>query len=303
MQKQQLNRPPILKKNKTKTSFFVKNELINSYSEKDIVKFRRLIKNSSDINCLDSSNRSLISMVVNDISMGWSFDESEIFFEELLLQGVNLERVGIEQGLLSIAITGEANNTYLVKKLLDHNISVNSFGVMSGMLKYPPPIFSAIQKNDMEIINLLLEKHPDLELYDHYGFTVLSFLLSEFNYGDKENNNLISIFKLLIDFGADPNQREYKGNQIVHSLCYCKNITNEYQEIMDILLDFGVDINSKNEDGHTPLMLSVIQNNYAACDLFIRNGADKDIKSPLKTTAADISSNSKDSKIRSLFKI
>ncbi len=57
---------------------------------------------------------------------------------------------------------------------------------------------------------------------------------------------------------------------------------------IDSLINFGININYQNDNGETPLMMSVYSNNIEAADILIKRGADKTLRNKNGLTAMDI---------------
>ena len=90
----------------------------------------------------------------------------------------------------------------------------------------------------------------------------------------------IEIIKLLIENGADVNNKNFIDSSPLHYAVELKNT-----EIIKLLIDKGADVNNKNSFGDTPLHRAVF-NSLENTKILIENGADikakdKDGKTPL----------------------
>jgi len=103
----------------------------------------------------------------------------------------------------------------------------------------------------------LLEEHPNIiNRSDSYGYTSLS---------KAALYNSPTICKILLDYKADPNI----GNKInITPLHVAKNDT-----IMNLLLNAGADINVKDDNGTTPLLSAMYNNERNKIDFLLRKGA------------------------------
>lgn len=98
--------------------------------------------------------------------------------------------------------------------------------------------FSYIENNDVEGLKKLLEcgVHPD-HMKKSYGTPAIQ------NVADSFEPNA-AIFKLLLEYGADPNQPE--GNPLVNQLSYSGK-----EELLQILLDAGPDVNVFDDEARS----------------------------------------------------
>ena len=265
------------------------NPLIEAYQNADIKKFRELISNGENVNCLDEFKRSLISIVVTNCE---KLKNNKDFFHALLDADVMLERIGVEKGLLTICIE-EHSNTYYAKELLKNNINVNSMGKIPyiGMIEntmdyteieqqeneytnyesYGPPVFDALLQNKMKFFDLMLEYNADVNVCDTHGLNILDLLL---NVCDLKRKEMIEAFERLLDYGVDIDVRNIDGSQIIHHI-----INNEKYYLLDVLFEKSkdIDINSRDNKGITALMYATANSNLKSMEFLIEKGANMDI--------------------------
>lgn len=117
------------------------------------------------------------------------------------------------------------------------------------------PLYMAVKNNNINMVELLLENSPDINVTDITGKTVLSIAI-------KKNN--IDMVEILLRHGVNPNIQDKYGNISLHYAVKNKNI-----EILKLLLERGADINVKNKLQQTPLRLAVIQHNVSIIRLFL----------------------------------
>ena len=261
------------------------NKLISSYLNGNIDKFRELIKSGENVNCIDEKGRSLIFIVIYNSGVD---PRAKSFFDELIVAGVHLGKIGNEPGLCSAAISRQ-NDTYYLKKLLENNIDVNFSGYSRwDSTTFGPPIFDAIIYQQHDHLNLLLKHNPDLELCDDINRPILSFLLDKAKYasrtfdeyGEREDNPInkkyISLFNQLILCGADVNAGCSYSIRPIHQLM---TKTEENLDLLNSLFSskIKVEINAKDGDGDTALFMSIKEGLPCACNFLISKGASLDI--------------------------
>ena len=261
--------------NKTKTandSDF--DKLMDSYANKDINKFSKLIDQGVNINCLNNNNESFVSRMLRQ-EYNSVMDE---FLSILLKNNISLKQIGIEQSLLAIVIHYH-NNTSCLEKLLKNKININDFGVYrfsmsKTQLRYQPAIFHAISKEDDGIIDLLLKYNPDLNIENNDGETPLHFLLQKrYNF---TNQNIALLFDKLLKNGADPNILGPYGNTLIHYLASCEHGYDMFEFLFNN--KHNININAKNKDGDTALSLAIKTKNIFAVKFLIKKGADINIR-------------------------
>ncbi len=162
-------------------------------------------------------------------------------------------------------------------------------------------IFEASCIGDLNRVKSLLEEHPGLvHSYSADGFTplhlaaffgqleVTRFLISkgaDLNAISKnttfaEHNtpldttiastspDALTVAKLLIESGADPNARSHGDVAPIHEA-----VAQSDRAMLELLLSHGADINVRKKDGTTPLAIANDKNNKELAELLRKHGA------------------------------
>lgn len=155
-------------------------------------------------------------------------------------------------------------------------------------------LFEAVESNDPELLNSLIERGVDLSTPDSGGETVLHravFLQREnmvqrllqegADPGATTRNGVAplylavlsgspSISKLLLDAGASPNERLVSGETILMTAARVG-----LKQVAQYLIDYGARVGASEPNfGQTPLMIASRENHDEVVDLLIRHGAD-----------------------------
>lgn len=122
---------------------------------------------------------------------------------------------------------------------------------------------------DEDVEKLLTEGvEPNLE-YDDRGNSILTLSCIYNNY---------SIAKLLLDYGADINKKNIKGETALSILCRQKLMIKEELEknykMINLLLESGADVDSTDANSVTPLMISCFENRNDIILQLLKYGAD-----------------------------
>jgi ankyrin repeat protein len=124
-------------------------------------------------------------------------------------------------------------------------------------------IFSAVKNNDLEKVNVLIEKDASLvNIKDEAGNTPLHHAVI---IGSSET------IKLLLSKGADINAQNTQLNTPLHEA-----IQNRKENISALLIEKGADLNKTNIHNRTPLHRAASLNQRATGEMLIAKGASVD---------------------------
>lgn len=141
-----------------------------------------------------------------------------------------------------------------VKYLLDRGANPK------GRDKYKyTPLGIAVQKDNIEIVKLLLSREAEVNLHTGYSPIYYASL-----HGNAE------IVKLLLEAKADVDEPRL-GNYWTPLI---EAARNDHIEVMNLLIKAGADVNRRAYDGKTPLMYAVWVSKVDAVRLLIEKGAD-----------------------------
>ncbi len=113
---------------------------------------------------------------------------------------------------------------------------------------YSKQAFEAFENRDLQTLKSILNEniHPD-ELVDSYNNTLLNKIG---NYHFTLKPEQFEIFKLLLEYGANPNIDEY--NPLIHRLCKRKEVFSE--EMIQLAISYKADIYSFSYDEKNSLL-------------------------------------------------
>ena len=111
---------------------------------------------------------------------------------------------------------------------------------ISGRFKFP--LFAALEKDQIEIVELLLKRGANVDARGTSGTTMLLEVLS------RPQHNLVRIVTLLLKHGADVNAQTTTFRSSLHLAEYRGEL-----KVAQIILDYMPDVNSQDGDGRTPL--------------------------------------------------
>lgn len=173
--------------------------------------------------------------------------------EQVLTDNISLANIKTEQGISLLQFAAYCRNNAAVDILRKHKQKLD--------------IFEAASIGDNITVTNLLNKNPKLlKRFSADGFTSLG-LASFFGH--------LSIVKLLLDKGADPNIASYNQFRVapLHSACAISNF-----EIVRLLIRAGANVNAKQVQDVTPLHSAAHNGQTELAKLLIDNGADVNAK-------------------------
>lgn len=200
----------------------------------------------------------------------------------------------INNGITSLSGAADHNDAGMVRELLEHGADVN--GITFGS---ETPLFRAT--SNKEITQILIEAGADVNIVNSMRQTALSRACS---------GNNPEVIKMLVDKGANCNNRDSDGNYPITLLCafwssrtvHIQNMrhnriqekqeadTERLQQLTGLinslksLLAHGANVNARDLGGRTPIMIAVHQPSEVVKFLII-NGADVHLKDNKGITA------------------
>eukprot|EP00795_Rhopilema_esculentum_P008747 gene8747-14770_t len=135
------------------------------------------------------------------------------------------------------------------------------------------PLAIALLKDNMHCADLLLDSNVNVDFPDEKGATILMSQLAL----DFEDGSFEKIRFLVEEKGADVNNKDMNGSSPATNrkdVTFDKASSDICNEIARILIKAGADLNCLNEDGYTPALTALLQNNFPLVELLLQNGAD-----------------------------
>lgn len=221
----------------------------------------------------------------------------------------------------------EKNDLNAIKKIVnENNIIINS----KREKDRKTPILLAAEKNNINIIELLINNEADINIMDKEGKTPLLEAVKNDNYelvkllldnGAEPNldlfafntplvaaikNQNLKMVNLLLENGANPNTKVYEKDDYLDSSVSPIYIATRLENIdlINLLIKFNADLNEKSHtEGMTPLILAITRNNLNIINLLLTNKVDLNIKTNYSNTALMNAASSSTKKVVELLLI
>ena len=147
--------------------------------------------------------------------------------------------------LHAACITGTLD---IVQWLLNHGADVNT---QSDEGSYP--ISSAVGWGHLQVARMLIAFNADIGVRREFGRGLLHMAAGRFN------DDHVSVIRLLLDHGANPNARDDDGSTPLHHSSWWIGGVQGTVEGTRLLLKYGAIIDAEDNEGRTPLQLALEQ--------------------------------------------
>jgi ankyrin repeat protein len=155
-------------------------------------------------------------------------------------------------------------------------ILIKPFYPLSPARVYPSALMVAVDRNDLNMVRLLLDNGVRTEQADGTGRTPLRFAAG---------TGKVDILDLLLTHHANSNSRDQDGMSVLMAA-----VENEDLVAMQRLIRAGADVNARNLKGRTALMYAARRNgpDPAVVRYLLAHGADVNAKDNEGKTAEDL---------------
>jgi len=245
----------------------------------DLDGIKNLLADKADLNITDDKERTALHCAI----ISGNPQILELILEKALPEWVNQKRAG---GLTALHDAVKKGDVDVVKKLLEHKADPGQADDQGEtVLDY------AIELRELQIIELILAKAtPELvNQKKSHGFTVLH---------DAVENGDLDVVKKLLDYKADPEIKNKKGNTALHFA-----VMSEDPKILELILEISTArlLNQKRVGSSTALHDAVEKGDVDVVKKLLEHKADPNIKNNKERTALHLAISLKNRKIIKLF--
>lgn len=127
-------------------------------------------------------------------------------------------------------------------------------------------LLRAAKEDNLNKVIELLEEDVDVDYKNDMGRTALFYAAGNYN---------MDMAALLIEAGANVNEKDKEDVSVLLSVIY-PSLDDEAFDMVTLLIENGADksINVPDEEGYTPLIAAILEDNIKIIELLIANGAD-----------------------------
>ncbi|XP_067678956.1 serine/threonine-protein phosphatase 6 regulatory ankyrin repeat subunit B-like [Haliotis asinina] len=156
-----------------------------------------------------------------------------------------------------------------------------------------PAVMSALQTGYLEVLHFLSSRKMDFKQTDKFGN---SLLLHAFVLSSSKNAVSDGFIKLMLHHGIDPNLKNLQGRTVLH-YATVKGDKNK----LALLLEGGADPRISDDKGRTVLHRAVKKQHFDNVRLFLEKGANPDVQDKNGKTALLLAGELKDSETMKLL--
>ena len=240
------------------------NPLLDAYDNNDLDKFRSLIADGANVNCIDTMGNSLISAVVRNPDTG----DNREFFNILMENNTHLDPIGKSPNLLYIAVFYK--RIFFFDELLKRGINIDKRNIKNILdVAREPIIFEIMKTQEYHFLDSILNKKIDVEIYNNNHDTVINNFIRTYK-GSITKEQKLDVLHRFVNLGANINERGQNGLQPIHCIARIKS-NYFFDEIFD--KNLNIDLNSRDMHGNTALIYAVKFDNFTGAKKLIENGA------------------------------
>jgi ankyrin repeat protein len=139
--------------------------------------------------------------------------------------------------------------------------------ILSSVLLYAvdneiEELFTAIENNNSAVVMRLIKNGANINVRNHEGDTPLIAAVLDGN---------IPLTQILLQYGAQANtQEEENGDTALHLASFNRGDPH----LAELLIRYGANIEARNNEGDTPLISAVLQQNVPFVEVLLQHGAD-----------------------------
>ncbi|PFX24058.1 Ankyrin repeat and KH domain-containing protein 1 [Stylophora pistillata] len=198
----------------------------------------------------------------SDSALTWACTLGSEAIVELLLERTSDVEHRTKDGCTALMFAALAGHVKVAAMLLDHGAEIN---VESDSNKDSPLTF-ACWKGHCDVVELLLERHANIEHRTKEGFTPLMFAAL---------GGHTDVARKLLEQKAKVNVPSGSNNDIpLTSACW-----KGHHDVVKLLLEFNSNIEHRTKDGCTPLMLAAREGHYSVAKLILDSNAEVNVPS------------------------
>lgn len=176
----------------------------------------------------------------------------------------------------ALAAAAQTGDRELVRLLIDYGGDAK--GAVHDENGTATVLMSAVTSGVPEIVEMILDAHPDLNARDENGRTALWYLSdANTHWDEKRHADRARVVHILARAGANLNSQDDEGSAALHGA---------YDpDVVHALIQDGANVDIRNGDGSTPLMTA---NSLDVVKLLVTAGADTHARNHEGKTALDV---------------